>query len=87
MECTLSGQIIYKEAMSMEIGAQFYTVRSMAQTAEGMAETFSKVADIGYRTAQLSATCPYDTEWMKEQLHRHGLRCVRTPYLCCPADR
>ena len=62
----------------MEIGAQFYTVRSMTQTTEGLAETLKKVADIGYRTVQLSATCPYDAEWMKEQLNKNGLRCVLT---------
>ena len=62
----------------MEIGAQFYTVRSMTQTTEGLAETLKKVTDIGYRTVQLSATCPYDAEWMKEQLNKNGLRCVLT---------
>ena len=62
----------------MEIGAQLYTVRSMTQTLEGLAETLRKVADIGYRTVQLSATCPYEAEWMKEQLARNGLRCVLT---------
>ena len=48
----------------MEIGAQLYTVRSITQTLEGLAEALKKVADIGYKTVQLSATCPYDAEWM-----------------------
>ena len=62
----------------MVIGAQFYTVRSMTQTTEGLADALKKVADIGYRTVQLSATCPYDAEWMKNQLAMNGLRCVLT---------
>ena len=62
----------------MEIGAQFYTVRSLCQTLEGLADTLKRVADIGYRTVQLSATCPYDAVWMKEQLRVNGLRCVLT---------
>ena len=62
----------------MEIGAQFYTVRSLCQTLEGLSDTLKKVADIGYRIVQLSATCPYDAEWMKRQLAMNGLRCVLT---------
>ena len=31
----------------MVIGAQFYTVRSMTQTTEGLADALKKVADIG----------------------------------------
>ena len=62
----------------MEIGAQLYTVRSMTQTLEGLAEALKKVADIGYKTVQLSGTCPYDAEWMREQLARNGLCCVLT---------
>lgn len=62
----------------MEIGAQLYTVRSLCQTLEGLADTLKRVADIGYKTVQLSATCPYDASWMKEQLRANGLRCVLT---------
>lgn len=36
------------------------------------------MADIGYRTVQLSATCPYEADWIKEQLDKNGLRCVLT---------
>ena len=67
-----------EEQTEMEIGAQFYTVRDLCRTTEGLAETLKKVADIGYKTVQLSGTCPYDAEWMKQQLAANGLRCVLT---------
>ena len=62
----------------MKIGAQFYTVRETCKTLEGFAETLKKVADIGYRTVQISGTCPYEPEWLKEQLDKNGLECVLT---------
>lgn len=62
----------------MEIGAQFYTLRQFCKTAEDLAETLKKVADIGYKTVQLSGVCKYDPVWMKEQLDKNGLRCVLT---------
>lgn len=62
----------------MQIGAQFYTVRDLCQTLDGLADTLKKVADIGYKTVQLSATCPYEADWIKEQLDKNGLRCVLT---------
>jgi sugar phosphate isomerase/epimerase len=43
-----------------------------------LAETLKKVADIGYKTVQLSGVCKYDPVWMKEQLDKNGLRCVLT---------
>ena len=62
----------------MEIGAQFYTVRESCQTLEGFAETLKRVADIGYKYVQISGTCPYEAQWLKEQLAQNGLRCVLT---------
>ena len=62
----------------MEIGAQFYTVRQTCQNLTDFAETLKKVADIGYRTVQISGTCPYPAEWLKENLEKNGLRCVLT---------
>ena len=62
----------------MEIGAQFYTVREQCQNLEGFAETLKKVADIGYRNVQISGTCPYPAQWLKEQLDLNGLKCVLT---------
>ena len=62
----------------MQIGAQFYTVRNQCQTLDDFALTLRKVADIGYKTVQISGTCPYDAMWLKEQLDMNGLRCVLT---------
>lgn len=68
----------------MEIGAQFFTVRDTCKTLEGFAETLKKVADIGYRTVQISGTCAYEPEWLRQQLELNGLRCVITH---TPEDR
>ena len=62
----------------MEIGAQMYTTRESCQTLEGFAETLTRIADIGYRTVQVSGTCPFEGNWLKAQLDRTGLKCVLT---------
>ena len=62
----------------MRIGAQFYTLRDFCKTPEDLALSLKKVADIGYTTVQLSATCEYDARWMKEELAKNGLKCVVT---------
>lgn len=62
----------------MKLGAQFYTVRDFCKTTDDLALTLKKVADIGYTTVQLSATCDFDAQWMKEQLAMNGLSCVVT---------
>ena len=48
-----------KEGLNMQIGAQLYTTRNTCQTLEDFAETLTRVADIGYRTVQVSGTCPF----------------------------
>ena len=62
----------------MQIGAQFYTVRNQCQTLDDFALTLRKVADIGYKTVQISGTCPYDAQWLKAQLAANDLQCVLT---------
>ena len=64
--------------MPVQIGAQFYTVRDQCQTLEDFALTLRKVADIGYKTVQISGTCPYEAEWLRDQLAMNDLRCVLT---------
>ena len=49
----------------MEIGAQFFTLRQHCQNLDDFAESLKKVADIGYRTVQISGTCPFPAEWLK----------------------
>lgn len=62
----------------MIIGAQLYTVTKSCQTPEDLAETLKRVADMGYRSVQLSGVCEYDPAWMDEQLKKNGLVCALT---------
>ena len=62
----------------MIIGAQLYTVRDFAKDLTGFSETLKKVADIGYKTVQVSGTCAYEAEWLSEELDKNGLSCVLT---------
>ena len=62
----------------MRIGAQLFTLREMTQTLGGFAEALKRVADIGYTAVQVSATCPFEAEWLRDELAKNGLRCVLT---------
>ena len=62
----------------MELGAQLFTLREHCKTLEDFSETLKKVADMGYSTVQVSGTCPFDAQWLKERLEENGLRCVIT---------
>ena len=64
--------------MSIQIGAQLYTVCKYCQTLESFADTLARVAEIGYKTVQVSGCCAYDPQWLKEQLNRNGLTCELT---------
>lgn len=68
----------------MEIGAQLYTVRDYCKNLTDFAETLKKVADIGYRTVQVSGTCAFEPDWLDGELKENGLRCVLTH---TPGDR
>ncbi len=67
----------------MKIGAQMYTVREYCQTLDGFADTLAKLADMGFKVVQVSGTCPYEGEWIDEQLKKNGLECAITH---CPYD-
>ncbi len=62
----------------MQIGAQLYTVYEHTQTLEGFDSALKKVSDMGYRAVQVSGTCAYDADWLKDALERHDLKCVLT---------
>ena len=62
----------------MQIGAQMYTTRNLCTTLPDFADTLTRIADIGYKTVQVSATCPFEPQWLKDQLDRTGLQCVLT---------
>jgi len=62
----------------MLVGAQFYTIRNSCKTLEDFSESLKKVADIGYKTVQISGTCEYEPQWLADQLKETGLKCVLT---------
>lgn len=62
----------------MEVGAQFYTIRDYCKNLDDFAESLKKVADIGYKNVQISGVCPYEPQWLDEQLKKTGLKCVIT---------
>ena len=62
----------------MKIGAQFYTLRGHATNLEGFSGSLKKVADIGYKTVQISGVCSYEPEWLRDELKKNGLECVLT---------
>ena len=62
----------------MQIGAQLYTAHKHTQTLEGFEMTLKKVAEIGYKAVQVSGTCAYEPQWLKEKLDKYGLKCVLT---------
>lgn len=68
----------------MEIGVQLYTVREFCETLEDLSNTLKRLAEIGYKNVQVSCVCKHEPQWLKEELERHGLRCVLTHI---PADR
>ncbi len=62
----------------MKIGAQLYTVREYCKDLSSFSETLTKIADIGYTTVQVSGTCEFEAQWLKEALAKNGLKCVLT---------
>lgn len=62
----------------MKIGAQLFTLREFCKDLPSFAETLKKVADIGYTTVQVSGTCAYEADWLKQELDKNGLKCVIT---------
>lgn len=62
----------------MKIGAQMYTVKDHTKTLDDFADTLAKLADIGFKCVQVSGTCPYEADWLAEQLKKNGLACAVT---------
>jgi len=62
----------------MRIGAQLFTLREYEKTLADFSETLKKVSDIGYEYVQVSGTCPYEAEWLRDELKKNGLKCVIT---------
>lgn len=62
----------------MKIGAQLYTLRDFCKTTADFAETLARVAEIGYRSVQVSGCCDYDPAWLRDELRKNGLTCDLT---------
>ncbi|MBE6634348.1 MAG: sugar phosphate isomerase/epimerase [Ruminococcaceae bacterium] len=62
----------------MIIGAQLYTVRDYTKNLPAFEETLNRIADIGYKTVQVSGTCEFPAEWLASTLQKVGLQCVLT---------
>jgi sugar phosphate isomerase/epimerase len=60
------------------IGAQLYTLREFAKTAEDLDETLRKVKAIGYETVQVSGIGPIDSVRVKELTDKYGLSICAT---------
>lgn len=57
----------------MILGAQFYTLRDFCTDLQGLDESMKKVADIGFKSIQLSGVCDYEGEWVAEKIKEYGL--------------
>ncbi|HAN21763.1 MAG: hypothetical protein A2Y15_00335 [Clostridiales bacterium GWF2_36_10] len=64
----------------MVLGVQLYTLREYTKTREDLEQTLARVADMGYKTVQISGTCDYDPIWLNKKLKENGLRCVLTHF-------
>jgi len=62
----------------MKIGAQLYTCNAHTQNLNDFELTLEKVSKIGYKSVQVSGTCPYEPEWLRDKLQQYGLICAMT---------
>lgn len=68
----------------MELGAQLYTLRNYIQCERDIDRTLQKVAQIGYKSVQVSAMGPIDPHRLRALCDAYGLRVVLTH---TPAER
>ncbi len=62
----------------MKFGAQLYTLREYEKDLNSFADTLARVADMGYEYVQISGTCAFEAEWMRDQLAKNGLKAPLT---------
>ncbi len=63
--------------MDKRIGAQLFTLRDHLKTIEDFDATCKRVAEMGYKTVQISGT-PLGAKEMREVLDKYGLICLTT---------
>lgn len=61
--------------MDKRIGAQFYTIRDYIQNIEDFDKSCKKIAQIGYKTVQISGT-PLKAKEMREVLDKYNLQAL-----------
>jgi len=64
--------------MGMVLGAQMYNVRQFAQTERDLDISLKKVADIGYKTVQISGVGNIPAERIRALCDKYGLKIVLT---------
>ena len=62
----------------MEIAAQLYTIRDFTQTPEDIRKSLKKIAEMGYKSVQVSGFGPIDINLLKEYLNENGLTVCAT---------
>ena len=62
----------------MKIGAQLFTLHDYTKTLDEFEEVLKKVSEIGFKYVQVSGTCDFEADWLKEKLDKYGLKCVLT---------
>jgi len=62
----------------IKLGAQLFTLREYTQTAEDFDYSMGRVAEMGYKTVQISAIGPIPAEKVREICDKHGLQIVLT---------
>ena len=63
----------------LKLGAQLYTLREYTKTEESFAETIKKVADIGYKYAQVSGIgAGISAEFIKKVTRDNGIKVILT---------
>ena len=60
------------------IGAQTYTLRTFMQNERDIRRSLKKVADIGYKTVQISGIGPIDPHMLRDICDENGLKIVLT---------
>jgi sugar phosphate isomerase/epimerase len=62
----------------MRVGAQLYTIRDFTKTPAELAESYKKIADIGYQVVQPSGHGPIEAQELKKVLDDNKLECCST---------
>ena len=66
----------------MKLGAQFFSIRNMTQTPEGVRRSFQKMHEIGYTVSQMSGICAMQPEMLRDLAEEFNLpiTCTHSPF-------